>query len=306
MSADSTCFAEKVVPVLSGMLIEINDCGVVFRIDGIYRQGGYGVIFYATPIRNESGKEWIFKAMNPDNCSLEMAEHEWEMNQTFAHPNTAVAQYFASIRIEGLPEFCGYFMKKYECDLLDKHSRIDYDDLRRAIHGACCGLSYIHGLGFSHNDVKPENIFIDDDGRGYLADFGTVTELDDFGKTTAKHATIQYWAPEHAAAHVDGIEHGDFDEKGDIWALGISLILMFRTEDPYYPFQGNRDEISWDILNTDTEDLVADLGLPEEAEDFILQCLQHDPEERPSAEDLLVHPFLDPFPQMKPNPLPLP
>lgn len=40
-----------------------------------------------------------------------------------------------------------------------------------------CAIEYVHGLGFIHRDIKPDNILIDQNGHIKLTDFGLCTGL---------------------------------------------------------------------------------------------------------------------------------
>jgi serine/threonine-protein kinase len=44
-------------------------------------------------------------------------------------------------------------------------------------------LSYVHGLGFIHRDVKPGNIMLGNNGRVYLTDFGIVKRTGSYQMT---------------------------------------------------------------------------------------------------------------------------
>lgn len=60
-----------------------------------------------------------------------------------------------------------------------------------------CAISYLHGLGFVHSDVKPDNIFLGAGGVFLLGDFGSLVKFGNF-----IHSTTPVFIPSDADTHV--------------------------------------------------------------------------------------------------------
>ena len=91
-------------------------------------------------------------------------------------------------------------------------------------------LKTVHGKGIMHRDIKPNNIFIkeeDEDGEKKivkLGDFGCSVYIKD--NTSESIGTVLYCAPE--------IKKGIlYDEKCDLWSLGITLFELYFGVFPY-------------------------------------------------------------------------
>lgn len=78
-------------------------------------------------------------------------------------------------------------------------------------------LNYIHGRGYIHGNLKPGNIFLDEQNRPLLTDFGFAQQL----------GTVPdvYDSPEQT-------EGGVVDRRADIYALGVLLYEMLVGEPP--------------------------------------------------------------------------
>ena len=135
-----------------------------------------------------------------------------------------------------------------------------------------------------HRDIKSDNVLIATSGAVKLADFGFAAQLT---KEKAKRKTIvgtPYWmAPE--------LIRGDpYDQKVDVWSLGIMVMELCEGEPPYLNFPPLRALF---LINTKG---VPGLKNPEhwspEFLDFLSKCLQHNAEFRPTSAEMINHPFL--------------
>ena len=75
----------------------------------------------------------------------------------------------------------GLALKKYPRSLGDlmKESKPEIDYRRKLHDGILDGIKFIHDLGLVHNDLNPNNIMIDEDGRAVIIDFDTYSRVGD-------------------------------------------------------------------------------------------------------------------------------
>ena len=96
------------------------------------------------------------------------------------------------------------------------------------------GLNYIHYSGYIHRDIKLENIMVikvqDEEGRTVfqpsITDFGMAKAIKEDGKETLPVGTPLFMAPEILAQQ-------PYDQKVDIWALGILVHVLLTSEVPF-------------------------------------------------------------------------
>src|SRR6266508_2676978 len=85
------------------------------------------------------------------------------------------------------------------------------------------GMAHAHAQGVVHRDLKPANVFLCEDGRVKVLDFGMAHA---FGRPRQDGGTPAYMAPEQWARAPE-------DERTDVFALGTMLFEMTSSELPF-------------------------------------------------------------------------
>jgi serine/threonine protein kinase len=87
---------------------------------------------------------------------------------------------------------------------------------------------YLHVVGNQvHRDIKPGNILINSKGEVKLTDFGIMKELE------ATHQLCQTFLGTKAYMSPERFEGLNYNNKSDIWSLGLIIIEMATGEYPY-------------------------------------------------------------------------
>lgn len=144
------------------------------------------------------------------------------------------------------------------------------------------GLKYLHDRNVVHRDIKCANILVDANGSVKLADFGLAkaTKLND---VKSCKGTAFWMAPE-----VVNRKNQGYGLAADIWSLGCTVLEMLTHQLPYHPLEWM--QAMYKIGTGEPPPVAASLS--PDSRDFILQCLQVNPNDRPTAAVLLNHPFV--------------
>jgi serine/threonine protein kinase len=141
------------------------------------------------------------------------------------------------------------------------------------------GLAHAHKKGVIHRDIKPHNILIDAYGHSKLTDFGIARALDatEATQTGSYLGTALYSSPEQLRGE-------KVTPKSDVYSLGITL---YQAAADQTPFTGTPIAVASQHVNrTPTPPSVLGARLSKEVEALILDCLQKDPNLRPTAGEI--------------------
>jgi hypothetical protein len=164
-----------------------------------------------------------------------------------------------------------------------KHIRLTEGQIALICYESLKALEYIHRNHRIHRDIKSDNVLLTMDGLIKLADFGYTVQLTEAKNKRNTTIGTPYWeAPE--------VITGDsYDTKVDIWSLGIMIMEMAEGEPPYMdlpPLTALR------LIVVDGIPPLNDAKWSQDLRDFISACLTVKVDRRPSASELLRHPFI--------------
>jgi serine/threonine-protein kinase/endoribonuclease IRE1 len=300
---------------ISGPIIKVGS--ITVNMEKSIGTGSNGTVVYEG---NHGGRRVAVKRMLMQ--FYEIASREIELLIESDHKNV-VRYYNAEQRGEFLYialDLCPASLADI-VDKPDQHKELAHSgqkDLPSVLYQITSGLNYLHGLRIVHRDLKPQNILVkmvDGQPQLMVSDFGLCKKLEGeqsfFGATTAHAAGTSGWrAPEllldddagQGQTMIDASTNGDSEplinsdllpnrratRAIDIFSLG--LVFYYVLTQGSHPFDcGDRymREVNIRKGNFNLEHV----NLNYEARDLIEKMLDANPKKRPTASEVLAHPF---------------
>ena len=159
-----------------------------------------------------------------DIDSLEQFKNESRFISIFNHPNIL---HIYNVGEYGNRPYVSYELLKGKTlkDSLDSRGKLSIDEALDYMGQVLLGVKEMHELGVLHNDLKPDNLYLQYDGTIRIVDFGAASHIS--GKAE-KHilGTINYLAPEV-------VNSKKYSPQSDIYSLGIIFYELLTGEVPF-------------------------------------------------------------------------
>lgn len=159
------------------------------------------------------------------------------------------------------------------------------------------GLNHIHGSGYVHCDLKPDNILLvgnarregDVEFRAKIGDFGLAKRAKQSKKRKLElywRGTPMYLSPE---AVIDNVQ----EAPSDVWALGCIVLEMLTGKPPWDAKKELKAEEILSKIGAGHELPKIPNGISKEARDFLKGCFVRKSMYRLTSEMLMNHPFVE-------------
>ena len=161
-------------------------------------------------------------------------------------------------------------------DLVQREGALDLTDAMRILRQAAAGLAGIHARDVVHRDIKPQNLFLLEDGTVKVVDFGLAAEV-----PTPKErvGTPHFMAPETCTDGTSGPE-------SDIYSLGITLYMLLTGTAPYAG-KSVRELMQAHIDATPLRPERQRRDLPAPLADLLRAMTAKAPADRPNAQEIV-------------------
>ncbi|XP_028189639.1 mitogen-activated protein kinase kinase kinase YODA-like isoform X2 [Glycine soja] len=249
-------------------------------------RGTFGHVYLG--FNSESGEMCAMKEVTLFSDDAKSRESAQQLGQEIAllshlrHPN--IVQYYGSETVDDkLYIYLEYVSGGSIYKLLQQYGQLSEIVIRNYTRQILLGLAYLHAKNTVHRDIKAANILVDPNGRVKLADFGMAKHISGQSCPLSFKGSPYWMAPE-VIKNSNGC-----NLAVDIWSLGSTVFEMATTKPPWSQYEGVA--AMFKIGNSKDLPAMPD-HLSEDGKDFIRQCLQRNPVHRPSAAQLLLHPFV--------------
>ena len=135
----------------------------------------------------------------------------------------------------------GYNLSNY----IKKYGALGRNNVIPFFHQILDAFAYAHQNGIVHRDVKPSNIFIENNGIIKILDFGIAKVIEgniNLTATGSQMGTLMYMSPEQI------IDSKEIGISSDIYSLGVVLYYMLNGKPPYNTQTTDRLEIQNQIV----------------------------------------------------------
>lgn len=167
-----------------------------------------------------------------------------------------------------------------------KKRKINLKSIKQICHQILLALDYLHNeQNVIHRDLKCDNIFIDsNNNKIVLGDLGLSVNFT--GQSRMSIVGTPHWmAPE--------TYNEKYNELVDIWSFGMCVLELVTNTIPYKECKNTIAVYNKVMLNKEKPDILHTVKDPY-IKAFINICLDFNPSKRPTAKELLSHPFLLP------------
>ena len=240
-----------------------------YRLDEYLGSGAFKSVYKAENTETGEPVALGFPHQQDEEGVAEL-EKEFATGSKLDHPN--IMRVFGLEHHEGLAILVTEYLEGETLrERLQRDGRFTAEAAVKWVGMICQGLSCAHEQRILHRDLKPDNIFITENGQAKLLDFGIARLLTrTSARASTRVGTTDYMAPEQF--------NGAAGMSADLWALGVTFYELLTGA---RPFTGETGEVIQKIMyKKHDEQPLFDAGVDRRIIRVLRKILQKEPEAR--------------------------
>lgn len=259
------------------------DISSTFKRTEVIGRGKFGIVYKGYHVKTK--QVYAIKVLNLDSSEDEVEDVQREI------------QFLASLKqIPNITRYYGSYLRGTSLWIIMEYcaggslrsllrpGKIDEKYIGVIMRELLVALKVIHKDNVIHRDIKAANVLITNEGQVKLCDFGVAAQLNQTSLRRQTMAGTPYWmAPE---VIMEGVY---YDTKVDIWSLGITAYEIATGNPPYCDVEALR---AMQLIIKSKPPRLEERNYTPQLKEFIALCLDEDPQERLSAEELLKTKFI--------------
>lgn len=259
------------------------DVTAIFKRTEVIGRGKFGVVYKGYHVKTK--QVYAIKVLNLDSDADEVDDVQREiqfLSSMKQIPNIThyYGSYLKDTRLWIIIEYCAGGSLR----TLLRPGKLDEKYIGVIMRELLTALKCIHKDNVIHRDIKAANVLISNEGQVKLCDFGVAAQLNQTSARRQTMAGTPYWmAPE---VIMEGVY---YDTKVDIWSLGITTYEVATGNPPYCQVEALR---AMQLITKSKPPRLEGRNYSTLLKEFIALCLDEDPKERLSADDLLKTKFI--------------
>src|SRR5882672_9222489 len=221
----------------------------------------------------------VIKRQEKDVRFIEQLENEFEISRQFNHPalRRAIEMRDDKTMFKKANQ-AALVMELFDGESLESRSRGDVVETIGIFAQVARGLAALHGMGYAHCDLKPNNIMVNANGDVKIIDFGQACRLGSVKERI--QGTPDFIAPEQ-------VKREPITARTDVFNFGATLYasLTGRNIPTLYTVKkGSNSFLVHDAIPTPRE---VEPEVPEQLSNLVLECIRTNPTKRPELTDVI-------------------
>ena len=204
--------------------VPLNQGDRIYKYELLQRlgSGNFGEVWLARDVAIEA--EVAVKVLDATTTQVADVLREAQIGNLARHPNLVQINGADVVNIanhQAVLVAMAYHPRGSAASIANAANFVPLNVALSLISGVLRGLEFLPEIGILHNDIKPQNILVGDDGRGILADYGISARAPGGNPVAPPDAYFPHISPET-------LQRGEIDLRTEVYQAGLSACRLIN------------------------------------------------------------------------------